>query len=230
MGPALERHAAEQGALAVPETARELAAASNTRRDYEGALRRLQDWLDGRSLDDATLAEYLAVPDRAGHRVGAERVLMRTTTASPSACAAPMTGAKRLGSLPGPTSARGSLRQGEGRRRELVQNRGHAEAQRVVQRRAEAVHMAIDQPRDQRVTASVQAGQLLRQVEPRADAPDPPVLDPHVLVPLEGLTIEDCEVALCVALEGLARVWFPVVPACIWRTHEVEFEDFRTWE
>ncbi len=60
--------------------------------------------------------------------------------------------------------------------------------------------------------------------------PDPPVLDPHVLVPLEGLTIEDCEVALCVAPEGLARVWFPVVPACIWRTHEVEFEDFRTWE
>ena len=28
---------------------------------YEGALRRLQDWLDGRTLDDSTLAEYLAV-------------------------------------------------------------------------------------------------------------------------------------------------------------------------
>ena len=102
-------------------------------------------------------------------RPGAGRVLTRTAAASPSACAAPLTGAKRSGSLPGPTSARDSLCQGEGRRRELVQNRGHAEAQRVVQRRAEAVRMAIDQPRDQCVTASVQAGQLLRQVESRAE-------------------------------------------------------------
>ena len=33
----------------------------------EGALRRLHDWLDGRSLDDATLAEYLAARFEAGH-------------------------------------------------------------------------------------------------------------------------------------------------------------------
>ena len=58
MGSALERHTAGREALAVQETARELAAASvsaSTRRAYEGALRRLQDWLDGRILDDAPL-------------------------------------------------------------------------------------------------------------------------------------------------------------------------------
>ena len=33
----------------------------------EGALRRLHDWRDGRSLDDATLAEYLAARFEAGH-------------------------------------------------------------------------------------------------------------------------------------------------------------------
>ncbi len=63
MGSALEGHAEGQGDLAVRETARELADASvsaNTRRAYEGALRRLRDWLTGRPLDDATLAEYLA--------------------------------------------------------------------------------------------------------------------------------------------------------------------------
>ena len=70
MGSALEMHAAGQGALAVLETARELAAASvsaNTRRAYEGALDRLRDWLDGRTLADATLAEYLADRFEAGH-------------------------------------------------------------------------------------------------------------------------------------------------------------------
>ena len=44
-------------------TARRLAAASlspNTRRAYSGALRRLDAWLDGRRLEDATLAAYLA--------------------------------------------------------------------------------------------------------------------------------------------------------------------------
>ena len=44
-------------------TARRLAEASlspNTRRAYSGALRRLVVWLDGRRLEDATLAAYLA--------------------------------------------------------------------------------------------------------------------------------------------------------------------------
>ena len=44
-------------------TARRLAAASispNTRRAYAGALRRLDAWLDGRRLEDATLAAVLA--------------------------------------------------------------------------------------------------------------------------------------------------------------------------
>ena len=46
-----------------PPTARRLAAASlapNTRRAYSGALRRLDAWLDGRPLEDASLAAYLA--------------------------------------------------------------------------------------------------------------------------------------------------------------------------
>ena len=66
----LERHTAGEGLPAVRERARELAAASvnaNTRRAYEGALRRLRDWLAGRLLDDATLAEYLAARFEAGH-------------------------------------------------------------------------------------------------------------------------------------------------------------------
>ena len=44
-------------------TARRLAEASlspNTRRAYSGALRRLDAWLDGRPLEDQTLAAYLA--------------------------------------------------------------------------------------------------------------------------------------------------------------------------
>ena len=40
--------------------------------------------------------------------------------------------------------------------------------------------MAVDQPRDQRVAAPVQAGEILGQVEPLAGVADPPVLDPHV--------------------------------------------------
>ena len=70
VGSALERHIAGGEAPAVRETARELTAASvsaNTRRAYEGALRRLRDWLAGRPLDDATLAEYLAARFEAGH-------------------------------------------------------------------------------------------------------------------------------------------------------------------
>ena len=58
--PALERPA---------ETARRLAGASlseNTRRAYGGALRRLDAWLDGRELDDAALAAYLAELHDAG--------------------------------------------------------------------------------------------------------------------------------------------------------------------
>ena len=70
MGTALERHAVGRDLPAVREKARELAAASvsaNTRRAYEGAFRRLRDWLAGRPFDDATLAEYLAARFEAGH-------------------------------------------------------------------------------------------------------------------------------------------------------------------
>ncbi len=51
------------------ETARRLVEASvseNTRRAYAGALRRLDAWLDGRPLDDAALAAYLAELHDAG--------------------------------------------------------------------------------------------------------------------------------------------------------------------
>ena len=50
-------------------TAHRLAAASlspNTRRAYAGALHRLDAWLDGRELDDTTLALYLAELHDAG--------------------------------------------------------------------------------------------------------------------------------------------------------------------
>ena len=78
MGSALERHIEEHDLPAVREEAREFAATSvsaNTRRAYEGAIRRLQDWLAGRPLDDATLAEYLASRFEAGHSPATERVL-----------------------------------------------------------------------------------------------------------------------------------------------------------
>ena len=51
------------------QTARRLVEASvseNTRRAYAGALRRLDAWLDGRELDDAALATYLAELHDAG--------------------------------------------------------------------------------------------------------------------------------------------------------------------
>ena len=60
--PAPTRPAAAELERPAP-TARRLAEASispNTRRAYSGALRRLDAWLDGRPLEDATLAAYLA--------------------------------------------------------------------------------------------------------------------------------------------------------------------------
>ena len=53
----------------VTSTARRLVEASvspNTRRAYAGALRRLDAWLDGRQLDDASLAAYVAELHDAG--------------------------------------------------------------------------------------------------------------------------------------------------------------------
>ena len=89
VGSALEMHAAGEGLPAVQERARELAAASvsaNTRSAYEGALRRLWDWLAGRPLDDATLAEYLAARFEAGHSPAvASRVPARRTGPGPGA-------------------------------------------------------------------------------------------------------------------------------------------------
>ena len=60
----------EEAAIGRPtQTARRLVEASvspNTRRAYAGALRRLDAWLDGRELDDAALASYLAELHDAG--------------------------------------------------------------------------------------------------------------------------------------------------------------------
>ena len=60
----------EEAALGRPtQTARGLVEASvspNTRRAYAGALRRLDAWLDGRELNDMSLAAYLAELHDAG--------------------------------------------------------------------------------------------------------------------------------------------------------------------
>ena len=72
----------EEAALGRPtQTARGLVEASvspNTRRAYAGALRRLDAWLDGRELNDMSLAAYLAElhgrrPRRLGRGDGGRR-------------------------------------------------------------------------------------------------------------------------------------------------------------
>ena len=60
---------AEAAIVRPTATARRLVEASvseNTRRAYAGSLRRLDAWLDGRELDDVTLAAYLAELHDAG--------------------------------------------------------------------------------------------------------------------------------------------------------------------
>ena len=62
MDPPVPTRPAAPAPAGPPPVARRLAAASvspNTRRAYAGALRRLDAWLAGRRLDDATLAGYL---------------------------------------------------------------------------------------------------------------------------------------------------------------------------
>ena len=68
-GPLATNLASSTAAVAMPEVARELADASisaNTRRAYGGAMRRLQDHLDGAPLTDASLAAYLSALFEAG--------------------------------------------------------------------------------------------------------------------------------------------------------------------
>ena len=79
-------------------TARRLAEASispNTRRAYSGALRRLDAWLDGRPLEDATLASYLAELHDQGQAPAS------ASTAVAAACFR-----ARLASEPGPAGER----------------------------------------------------------------------------------------------------------------------------
>ena len=81
-------------------TARRLAEASlspNTRRAYAGALRRLDAWLAGRPLEDATLAAYVAELHDQGR--------------APASAATAVAG----GVLPGPPRRRAQFRPGNGR-------------------------------------------------------------------------------------------------------------------
>ena len=70
MNDSLARTDPEEAAIGRPTaTARRLVEASvspNTRRAYASALRRLDAWLDGRELDDVSLAAYLAELHDAG--------------------------------------------------------------------------------------------------------------------------------------------------------------------
>ena len=61
----IRRQRRSSGGRREPE-AKAISTSPRHRRAYEGALRHLQDWLAGRSLDDATLAEYLAARFEAG--------------------------------------------------------------------------------------------------------------------------------------------------------------------
>jgi hypothetical protein len=74
---------------------------------------------------------------------------------------------------------------------ELIEHRGDPEAQRIVQRAAPRVHMAIDQPGHQRAPPAVHPREILRQVEIFPDAPNATVLDPHVPLRTERLPVED---------------------------------------
>ena len=101
-------------------TARRLAAASispNTRRAYSGALRRLDAWqLDGRPLEDATLAAYLAeLHDQGRAPASASTTVPRCASgpASPGRRARPGNG--RPGSSPatgGPPAIAAGARRG----------------------------------------------------------------------------------------------------------------------
>ena len=82
-------------------TARRLAEASispNTRRAYSGVIRRLDAWLDGRRLDDAILAAYLAELHDQG------RAPASASTAVAAACFR-----ARLAGEPGPAGERTAL-------------------------------------------------------------------------------------------------------------------------
>ena len=84
-----------------------------------------------------------------------------------------------------------AFRGDENRIAELIEHRGDPEAQRVVQRAAPGVHMAVDQPGHQRAPPAVHPREILRQVETFPDAPDATALDPHVLFRPERLAVED---------------------------------------
>ena len=80
MKDSLARIAPAETAIGRPTaTARRLVNASvsdNTRRAYAGALGQLDAWLDGRRLDDAALAAYLAELHDAGRAAWAGVLLL----------------------------------------------------------------------------------------------------------------------------------------------------------
>ena len=64
----------------------EASMAPATRRAYQGALTRLEVWLDGAALDDAALATYLGALDHAEKSPAvAGQVVMVSSLTSPSA-------------------------------------------------------------------------------------------------------------------------------------------------
>ena len=88
--------------------------------------------------------------------------------------------------------AGGALRGGEGRVRELIEHGRHAEADGVVQRGAERVHVRVYQPGGQGPPAAVDPGHVVRDVQRGPDRADATVLHPHVVVRQETLAVEDC--------------------------------------
>ena len=108
---------ATAGERAAP-TAHRLAAASlsaNTRRAYSGALRRLDAWLAGRALKDATLAGYLAELHEQGRA---------PSSASPAVAAARFRA--RLAGAPSPARERTARVLAGYRRTAVERGRGQA--------------------------------------------------------------------------------------------------------
>ena len=86
----------------------EASLSPNTRRAYRGALRQLDAWLEGRPLDDATLAVYLGALHEAG-RAPATAALVVAATAFRA----------RLSGLPPPGGARTGRALAEYRRNQI---------------------------------------------------------------------------------------------------------------
>ena len=95
---------------------------------------------------------------------------------------------------PGEALAGRPLGRRERGHRELVEHRGHPEAQRVGQRHPVGVGVGVDQTRKQGVAAAVHPGQVSGQAEPLPDSADAAILDPDVPVGPELRPVEHGDV------------------------------------